>query len=122
MRREDEGGTGREREMSLALLLALQAAPPASPEPLASIDFDLARVKSADPCRTGGAGSDIVVCGRRPPGAYDFEKWERVFRTRPLLAEKEIGPGAVLRAYVESVEMPGGQISKRAMVGVKVKF
>ncbi len=108
--------------MSLALLIALQAAPPASAEPLPAIDFDLAKVKSADPCRTGGAGSVIVVCGRRPSGVFDYEKWERVFGTGPLLAEKEIGGGAVARAYVESVEMPGGQISKRAMVGVKVAF
>ena len=108
--------------MSLALLLALQAAAPAPAEP-PPIDFDLARVKPADPCRTGGGpGSDIVVCGRRPGGTYDYEKWERVFRTEPLLAEKAIGGGAVARAYVESVGMPGGQVSKRAMVGVKVSF
>jgi hypothetical protein len=80
-------------------------------------------VKPADPCRTGAAGaSDIVVCGRRPGGIYDMEKWERVFRTGPLLAEKSIGPGTVVRAWVESVEMPGGHISKRAMVGVKMGF
>jgi hypothetical protein len=109
--------------MSLALLLALQAAPPPSAEPLPSIDFDLAGVKPADPCRTGGGpGSDIVVCGRRPGGVFDFEKWERVFRTRPLLAERSIGRGAVARAYVESVAMPGGQVSKRVLVGVKVAF
>jgi hypothetical protein len=121
---EDGGGTGAEREMSLALLLALQAAPPApAPAQPLAIDFDLARVKPGDPCRTGGGGgSDIVVCGRRPSGVFDFEKWERVFRTGPLLAETSIGPGAVARAYVESVEMPGGQVSKRAMVGVRVKF
>ena len=80
-------------------------------------------MKPADPCRTGGGpGSDIVVCGRRPPGVYDYEKWERVFRTDPLLAETSIGPGAVAAAWVESVEMPGGQVSKRVMVGVKVAF
>ncbi len=109
--------------MSLALLLALQAAPPASAEPL-RIGFDLAQVKPADPCATGGGGggSDIVVCGRRPRADYDLEKWERVFRTGPLLAEKAIGPGAVARAYVESVAMPGGQVSKRAMVGIKLAF
>ena len=107
--------------MSLALLLALQAAPPTAAGPPLAIDFDLAHVKPGDPCRTGGGGSDIVVCGRRP-GTYDYEKWERLFRTDPLLAEIGIGPGAVARAYVESVEMPGGQISKRAMVGVRVKF
>lgn len=107
--------------MSLALLLALQAAPQAPAGPL-PIDFDLATIKPGDPCRTGGGGgSDIVVCGRRP-GSYDYDKWERVFKTDPLLAEKSIGPGTVLRAYVESVAMPGGQVSKRAMVGVRVKF
>jgi hypothetical protein len=108
--------------MSLALLLALQAAPQAPGEP-PRIDFDLAQVKPADPCETGaGGGSDIVVCGRRPSGVYDMEKWERVFRTAPLLAEKSIGRGAVVRAYGESVGMPAGQVSKRAMVGVKLKF
>jgi hypothetical protein len=121
MRGEAASAPAAERDMSLALLLALQAAPAASSEPL-PIDFDLARVKPADPCRTGGAGSDIVVCGRRPGAVFDFEKWERLFKAGPLLAEKGIGPGAVARAYVESVEMPGGQVSKRAMVGVKVKF
>ena len=107
--------------MSLALLLALQAAPEARAEPL-PIEFDLATVKPADPCRTGGGGSDIVVCGRRPRGNFDFEKWEREFRTGPLVAETSIGRGAVARAYGESVGMPGGQISKRAMVGIGLKF
>jgi hypothetical protein len=106
--------------MSLALLLALQAAPPESAAPL-PIDFDLAKVKPGDPCRTGGGGSEIVVCGRRS-GSYDYEKWERMFKTDPLVAEIGIGPGAVARAWVESVPMPGGQISKRAMVGVRLKF
>lgn len=109
--------------MSLALLLALQAAPQAAARPPLPIDFDLAQVKPADPCETGAsAGSDIVVCGRRARADFDFEKWERVFSTGPLLAEKAIGPGAVARAYVESVAMPGGQVSKRAMVGVKIGF
>lgn len=107
--------------MRLALLLALQAAPQAPADPL-PIDFDLATVKPADACRTGGGGSDIVVCGRRPRADYDLKKWERVFRTDPLTAETSIGRGAVARAYVESVAMPGGQVSKRAMVGIKMGF
>jgi hypothetical protein len=111
--------------MSLVLLLALQSAPHPAPQapagPLA-IDFDLAKAKPSDPCRTGAQGSDVVVCGRRPRGDYDIEKWARIFATEPLLAEKGIGPGAVVRAYGESVGMPGGQVSKRAMVGVRVKF
>ncbi|HYW14726.1 MAG TPA: hypothetical protein VE891_01040 [Allosphingosinicella sp.] len=107
--------------MRLALLLALQSAPPAPAGPL-PIDFDLARVKPANPCETGGGSSGIVVCGRRPNGDYDMEKWERVFATKPLVAEKSIGPNATAAVYVESVTMPGGQVSKRAMVGIKVKF
>ena len=100
--------------MSLALLLALQAAPPAPADPPA-IDVDLTGVKPADPCRTGGGGTVIVVCGRRPRGNFDYGKWERVFRTKPLLAETAIGPGAEAGIWVESVAMPGGQVSKRVI-------
>jgi hypothetical protein len=63
-----------------------------------------------------------VVCGRRSPDSYDFEKWERVFRTGPPLAQTPIGRGAIARAYVDSVAMPNGETSKRAMVGIKVGF
>lgn len=107
--------------MKLALLLALQAAPPGAADPLA-IDFDLASVKPADPCETGGGGSDIVVCGRRPRGDFDLDKWERAFRTKPLVAEKGIGRGAAARIYLDSAAMPGGQVSKRALVGIKIGF
>lgn len=107
--------------MSLAILLALQAAPQPAAAPL-PIDFDLAQVKPADPCRTGGGGSDIVVCGRRPRADFDMEKWERVFRTEPLVAEKGIGPGRTVGLYLDSVAMPGGQVSKRALVGIKIGF
>jgi hypothetical protein len=107
--------------MKLALLLALQAAPQA-PAGVLAIEFDLARAKPSDPCATGAGGSDIVVCGRRPRGVFDMEKWERVFRTAPLVAERSIGPGRTIGAYVDSVPMPGGQVSKRALVGVKIGF
>lgn len=119
--------------MSLALLLALQsvpAAPPApatpappapAPAPLA-VDFDLAQVKPADRCASEGDVSEILVCGRRPGGTYDLAKWARVFETGPLRAETAIGRRATAGAYVESAAMPGGAVSKRAMVGVKIKF
>src|SRR5436853_6112863 len=108
--------------MSLALLLALQAAPQAPAATPLQIDFDLARRKPADPCETGlGTGADIVVCGRRPgPGTFDLGKWERVFATERFLAETPIGRGAVARAYTESVGMNAGNISKRAMVGIRI--
>jgi hypothetical protein len=107
--------------LSLALLLALQTAPSAPPGPL-PIDFDLASVRPADHCDPENGGSAIVVCGRRAPGPYDLEKWERIFRTGPLVAETSIGGRATARAFVESVEFPGGQISKRAMVGIRLGF
>lgn len=121
--------------MSLALLLALQAAP-AAPQaaPLAAapvnqmeiprlrVEFDLARYVPADPCGPGVAGSDIVVCGRRPGAIFDLEKWERIFATKPLVAETSIGGGGVVRAYVDSVTLPNSEISKRGMVGIKLPF
>jgi hypothetical protein len=119
--------------MALALVIALQAAaagPAAAAAPpvpgVAAVDFDLAEVNRRQQaeagCRQGQAG-EIVVCGRRPGGGdYPMEKWERIFREGPLVAEKDIGGGAVARAYVEQVEIGAGQVSKRAMVGVKLPF
>jgi hypothetical protein len=119
--------------MALAFLIAVQAAAgPAAAEPalpgLAAVDFDLAEVAkrqqadAAAGCPQSGAG-EIVVCGRRPGGGdYPMERWERIFREGPLVAEKDIGGGAVARAYVEQVEIGAGQISRRAMVGVKLPF
>jgi hypothetical protein len=109
--------------MSLALLLVLQASSPAAPRdaPLA-IDFDLARVRPADPCKEP-AGSEIVVCGRRPSGGgYPMAEMERRYRNKPIVAETGIGGGATARAYVEQVEIAPGMVSKRAMVGIRIPF
>ena len=114
--------------MVLSLLMALQAAaaPAAAPAPPLPVDFDLAelaRRQAEGRCGAASTGNEIVVCGRRPgAGDYPMEKWERVFRERPLVAEKDIGGGAVARAYVEQVELGSGQVSKRVMVGVNLKF
>jgi hypothetical protein len=115
--------------MSLALMLALQAAA-APPAPLvAPIDFDLARYRSGEPglalpgrdCAGGGAA--IVVCGRRRSGgAYPLEEMERLFGSRALVAETGLTGAMRGRAFVESVEFPGGQISNRIMVGIKLPF
>ena len=106
--------------MTLAFLLALQAAP-AVPEATLEVEFDLASVPSAGGCAPGGS-DDIIVCGRRPGGDYPLAKWERVFRSGPLVAETGIGGGAKLRAYGESAALPGGHVSKRAMVGIRLGF
>lgn len=107
--------------MNLALLMTLQAAAPA-----ATIDFDLATYRPSQ--AQGGCASqdadEIVVCAprRRREGAYPFEEMARKFGEEPIRAEMGLGGVAKARAYVESVEMPGGQISKRVMIGVKLPF
>lgn len=110
----------------LAWLIALQTPSPAAPDLIVS-DFDLAKRKSV-PTKGAcgdGDGSEIVVCGRRIGGGggnYPMEEMERRYRKKPLVAEVGIGPNATVRAYTESAEMQQGLISKRAMVGVKLKF
>jgi hypothetical protein len=112
--------------MALALLLALQAAAPAPSRPIA-LDFDLAKLRPAedDPefrraCR-GRDPTEIVVCGRRPGGNYPIEEMERLFREKPVRAEWDIG-GAQARVFVDQVEMPGGQVSRRIMFGIRTPF
>ncbi len=113
--------------MFLALLFSLQTtaatAPPAAAEPL-DIDFDLATYKPSYPSGCAlGTSSDIVVCGaRRPAGAYPLEEMARIFEPRPLVAQTRLFGSVRGRAYVESVGMPQGQVSKRAMVGIKLGF
>lgn len=116
--------------MSLALMLALQAAV-APPAPLvAPIDFDLARYRSDAP-GLGLPGRDcaadapaaIVVCGRRRSGgAYPMEEMERLYAQEPLVAEIGLIGNARARAYVQSVEFPNGQVSNRVMIGIKLPF
>ena len=112
--------------MALALLMAVQAAASSAPAGAVPIEFDLKTHKPApDPegaaaCAQQSA-SDIVVCGRRGPG-YRVPELDGRYDEKPLRAEIGIGGGTTVRAYVESVEFPNGQVSKRAMVGVKMKF
>jgi hypothetical protein len=109
--------------MALLLLLALQAAAPA----LTAVDFDLARLRAPDARPSQGAGEDegaqVVVIGRRPPpNAYRLPELAGPWAERPVRAEISLGGGAVARAYVESVEFPGGQVSQRVMVGIRLPF
>jgi hypothetical protein len=117
--------------MAAALMMAFQAAAltaPAGAGP-APIDFDLATVRAGAGedafrigCRRGGDSDEIVVCARRRGGDYPMEEMERRYAFKPLVAETGIGRGAIARAYVESAAMPDGQVSKRAMVGIKLPF
>lgn len=115
--------------MASAFLLALQvAAGAASPAPIPA-DFDLAKLKPPQSefaiggdCR-GEEADEIVVCGRRRGASkYPLEEMERRYKEKPIRAEMGIGGGATARAYVEQVEMPQGQVSKRVMFGIKTKF
>jgi hypothetical protein len=117
--------------MSLALILLLQSAAPASPASnqaaappakLIPVDFDLKEWRPSESC---GAGSsdEIIVCGQRPDAdRYRVGPVSSRFDTEPLVAEMGIGGGATARAYAESVEFPGGFVSKRIMVGIKLPF
>lgn len=114
--------------MTLTLLLALQAAAgPVGRGAVAPVDFDLARAKPAEPVLrracVGATPDEIVVCGRPPPGGdYPLEEMAKIYESGPLDSEVSLGEGVRGSVTVSSVEMPGGQISKRAMVNVGVKF
>jgi hypothetical protein len=114
--------------MSLALLIALQAAaaPVADPKPvdLRKIDFDLSRYRPA-PSTCAPAPGDILVCGRRPAasvGAAEMARLARLYEQGPIDAETGLTGNVRGRVYTEEVAMPGGQVSKRAMIGIRLPF
>jgi hypothetical protein len=94
-------------------------------------DFDLAGVRPADDldllsareaCRRQSP-DEILVCGRRRSAdGYPMEEMERVFATRPIVAEMSIGGGAAGRAFVESAALDRGAVSTRVMVGIRLPF
>jgi len=118
--------------MSLALMLALQAAAaaPAAPAPLAAIDFDLARLPPAEggfgppgrACRSDDPAT-ILVCARpRGAGAYPIDEMARLFMPRPIVAEMRLGGGATGALYGEQVGLDRGAVSNRFMVGIRLAF
>jgi hypothetical protein len=116
--------------MSLALMLVLQAAVPPPAPLVAPIDFDLARYRADGPglalsgrdC-AAGAPAAIVVCGRRRSGGdYPMEEMARLYEQGPLIAETGLIGNLRARAFVERVEFPGGQVSNRLMVGIRLPF
>lgn len=103
--------------MSLTILLIAQAsATLGTPEA-----FDL-RAVPRSPCAAGG--EEIVVCGRKedddtyrlrplPPGDYE---------PKPLRAQIGIGGGGTLGVGTEQAGFPGGTVSNRVMLKLKMKF
>jgi hypothetical protein len=114
--------------MKLFLLLSVQAAAAPAPAPapvkVEPIDFDLAKVKPADPCddRAQGQGSEIVVCGHRKPYAYPLEAMAKIYEPKPLRAQVGLGHGATGDVHVEQVELGPGLKTNRVMVGIKLPF
>jgi hypothetical protein len=114
--------------MHAALLMMLQAG---ASSPIPS-DFDLATLplerrpdlSATLRCRPEAPGEDeeIVVCARRPKNQDYPVDPDADYAQRPIRAEKALGGGATAGVYVDSVEMPGGQVSKRLTVGIKVPF
>ncbi len=115
--------------MKLFVLLSLQAA--AAPDArVSAVDFDLARYKPADDPKTVESlfacrhprGPEIVVCGRRGGNAYPLDKMSRIFESKPLRAEKDLGGGATVDTHVEQAKLSEGIVSNRAMVRLKIRF
>ena len=112
--------------MHAALLIMLQAG--------ASVPsgFDLATLpteprpdlSAALRCGPSAPAEDeeIVVCARRAKND-DYPVDPRAdYARKPLRAEKDLGGGTTGGVTVLSVEMPGGQVSKRITVGIKMPF
>ncbi len=116
--------------MALAWLMAVQAAASPAALPMLSIDFDLAAVKPAaeappllcDPVE----GEDIVVCGRilqaRPFTPEEMDRLARLYAEKPVRAAIDLGGGAKGAFTFAPTQLPGGVVSNRVMVGIKLPF
>lgn len=111
--------------MSLTLLLVLQAASPAQPDPALG-DFDLRDVGApkgleSPPRPDAGCGADsgdeIVVCGSRTHNeSYRLRPIPPDFGGKPLIAETGVFGNVSAAIQVDSVQFGNGMISKRIMV------
>ena len=84
-------------------------------------EFDLAKLKIERRCGEA-TGSEIIVCGRKDNQRVRPIPNADRFKEGPLLAKMNIGENATADAEVSSVAMPGGAISKRVMMNVKIGF
>ena len=67
------------------------------------------------------ADGTIVVCGS-DPDAYRISPLASTFAKPDGRAEFSVAPGTRIDVHVEASPLAGGAISKRIMVGVKIKF
>ena len=117
----------------LLTLVALQAAAATLSDPEAE-SFDLKHFDRPAAPTLGASVIDrcaevdpdeIIVCGSRGGSKqYRLQPLPPGFSSESGLpkAEMDLGGGATARAYVESVAMPDGTISKRIMIGIGTKF
>lgn len=103
----------------MAVLWLMQAATALG----APVDFDLRRLPRPDGC-TPGNGAEIVVCAT--PDATPRHRLPPLAPrpAEPLLPRAEFGIVGDIRGAVEneSVELPGGVVSNRLMLRMKVPF
>ena len=110
--------------MAMAILLALQAPAASADAAPVPIEFDLARLASAERrgCERGDPDA-IVVCGRRDPGgAFPMDEMARRYARRPLIAEMDLGNGVTGRTYLEAYPLDRGAVSNRIMFGIRIPF
>lgn len=96
--------------MTSVVFLALTAlagteAPPPAPEPCVGRNAD-----------------EVVVCGRRGDSPYRLPKLPDKYDRKRIRAETELIPGVKTSAHVDTVAMPDGRRSNRAMVTFAIPF
>jgi hypothetical protein len=117
------------------LMLMLQSAAAVPPSPgLARIDFDLATYRASGlasdlagsvtrpHCDRAGDAATIVVCARRPGGAYPMAEMARLFAERPLTASVRVFGNGTLGIQGESAGLDRGAVSNRVLVRLRVPF
>ena len=77
---------------------------------------------AADDCNRSRA-DDIVICGSRTgQNPYRLPKLPQRYDPKQIRAETNVIPGVKTRAHVDTVGMPDGNRSNRAMVTFSLPF
>ncbi len=101
--------------MQLSMLLLVQAA---SLPPATVIDLKTPTAKCAPK-----DDDEVVVCGSRGARSpYRLPELPTKYEPKPKIAETQLAHGVKGRLAIESVELPGGGKSDRAMVRITVGF
>jgi hypothetical protein len=97
----------------VALLLASM---PISIEPLRITAAAHDVCVSSDP-------KEIVVCGSREHDSrYRLPKLSQKYERRAFRAETDLAPGLHASAHVDSINLPGGAKSNRALLSIGIGF